>query len=616
MENYSTTYAAMQTQIAFHSKTTGRQPGTPSSYNTRRLPIAPSHKKTAELGVYKTDSSSETKVGNNMDETNWRLGSNRGRGHVPPKTEMYWKTSWLSDRLGIGAINQTRTPPRARIPPGERPFSPGKKPFSPGRKPPRFRATFNRSNGSGLKKIEEEPKKDNSTVDTNVPCVKSKTLEATASIEQEIKSCGAAQMKDYSKTELSLQDVRLKDGTADWVEAKGNAALENPDEQRKCSVPTKRRFTIAKDCPRWDTCEYHEKGRCPYRHPDRIPERRPEKVPDRDTEGNPDGIPDSITDRKTEGHTDGAINDGERKEAGQDYSVSERNMPEVPSGGEKIVNTSQASSRGENVFATPQTHSCAENIWSDDKMLVDGKEPIIGSPAHEYQISPTEKHPSAAFTPYNSPMCRQKLGVRFEGQGRNDTGYNRLFSTPKSQSDVEEGVLKRCSKKDTCRQHTLDACPFLHPSEERMYRIKPEVVNTWVYGRPDWCYSGEGCTRKMRCPYIHEEDFKEKRVTLLGTPSWNEPHLGDEIWDEIPKGSSSVSAIFDEWVEEQSDVLYSAPSEALKDIQPEPVTPDVSDSVAPTGQWAIKQDTVADKGTRVCLGERMGADGGEQCVHN
>ena len=588
VENYSTTYAAMQTQIAFHygapySKTTGRQPGTSSGYNTRRLPIAPSYEKTAQLGA--SDSSNETEGG---DETNWRLGSNRGRGHVLPKTEVYWKTSWLSDRQGIGALNQMSTRPWARVPPREGPFIPGKKPFSPGRKPPRFRATFNRSNGSGLKMIEEEPKKDSPAVETNPHCMKSEILETTASIEQEIKPCGAAQMEDYSKTVLPQQDVRLKDGTADWVEIKENDVVENPDEQRKRSVPTNRRFTIAKDCPRRPTCEYHEKGRCPYRHPDRVAERRPEN-----TEGNPDRVADRVTNRNTEGHTDGAINDSECKEAGQDYNVSERSMLEAPSGGEKIVNTPQASSGGMNVFTTPQTHSCVENIWNDDKMLVDGREATIGSP--EDQISPTEKPPSAAFTPYNSPMCRQKLGMRFEGQGRNVTEYNRLFSTPKSQSDVEEGVLKRCSKKDTCRQHTLGACPFLHPSEERMYRIKPEVINTWVYGRPDWCYSGEGCTRKMRCPYISEEDFKEKGVTLLGTPSWNEPHLGDEIWDEIPKGSSSVSAIFDEWVEEQSDVLYSAPSEVLKDIQPEPVTPDVSDSVAPTSEWAIKQDTVADK---------------------
>ena len=541
MENYSTTYAAMQTQIAFHygapySKTTGRQPGTPSGYNTRRLPIAPSYEKTAQLGA--SDSSNETEGG---DETNWRLGSNRGRGHVLPRTEVYWKTSWLNDRQGIGALNQMSTRPWARVPPREGPFRPGKKPFSPGRKPPRFRATFNRSNGSGLKMIEEEPKKDSPAVETNPHCMKSETLETTASIEQEIKPRGAAQMEDNSKTVLPQQDVRLKDGTADWLEIKENDVVENPDEQRKRSVPTNRRFTIAKDCPRWDTCEYHEKGRCPYRHPDRVPDRVP--------------------DRNTEGYTAGEINDGESKEAGKEYNVSERNMLEAPSSGEKIVKTSQVSSGGENVLTTPQTHSRAENIWNDDKMLVDARrEPIIGYPAHEDQISPAGKRPNAAFTPYNSPMCRQKLGVRFAGESSNVTdvtGYNRLFSTPKSQSDVEEGVLKRCSKKDTCLQHAHDACPFLHPSEEQMYRIKPEVINTWVYGRPDWCYSGEGCTRKMRCPYIHGGDFKEKSVTLLGTPTWNEPHLDDEIWEEIPKGSSSVSAIFDEWVEEQSDVLYS-----------------------------------------------------------
>ena len=692
----------------------------PPGYSTQQLPAAPSYEKAEELpptppghnarqlsyvlpsseetqGVTESEisfsrdvnnispdhgennsiASNETEIeDDHMGETDWRLGSNRGRGHVPPKSEVYWKTSWLNESRGIGNLDQT-TSPRTRSPPARSPFTPGRKSFSPGRKPPRFRVTFNTRNGGGLEKIDEEPRKNSNTVTNQhefkpygdqlkdhsrcAPKTSHRQKEQTNSnnpVDKEYtqdRSSPESQEKPEQQKTLFLQDVRLKDGTADWVENDGRADLDywsgntghtdaqskewsterdrrndtdnshehslstcqkmtesTPPHEKDTSakekanvkysdkrrVPTERRFNLAKDCPRWDRCEYHENNRCPYRHPDKLREK----------------------------YSNSTINDGEGIKARQDYNASERNTLEAPSGGEKIRNALQASSDGNNVFTTPQT----------EYRTVHGKVPSV----YENQISPQEKGPEAAFTPCNSPSNKQLLGFRWKGDEKSIGGSKRLFSTPKSASDVEEGALKRCSKKDMCPKHMRDTCPFLHPSEERKYRIKPEVINTWVYGKPDPCYSGEECPRKMRCPFIHEEDFKEKRVILLGTATWDEHNLGDEIWDEIKSTGNdryvmskeeswednnqqnqnvrtpemvgvtssdaswmkhethedtSASAIFDEWIEEQSDVLYSAASAGLKDVQPEPVTPDVSNSVAPTAEWAIEQDTLSDK---------------------
>ena len=696
-------------------------PPAPSGHNARQLPHAlPSSEETRDVTKSaiscprdvnnvstsycesRNTHSNETEIeDDNMGETNWRLGSNRGRGHVPPKSEVYWKTSWLNEKRGIGALNQA-TSPRSRSPPADSAFSPGRKPFSPGRKAPRFRATFKGQNGSGLEKIDEEPRKNSSTVTNQhefIPYgdqIKPKTSDRQQEQinfndcvdkgNQQDRSSPRSPEKPEQQTTFILQDVRLKDGTADWIENDGRAGVDylygntghtdvqckegnaeeedstndtdngqdheeikesTPPNEKVTSVeveanvkysdksmmhdeptnPTRRRFNLAKDCPRWDRCEYHQNNRCPYRHPD----------------------------KQLEKYSDSTTNGGDGKKAGQDYNSSEKKMLETPSGGETIINTSHASSGGGSVFPSPQTEYCAEQIFNGHKMLVDGKTPGL----YGDQISPPGKHCKAAFTPYNSPSCKQLLGSRWKDEERN-IGGSRLFSTPKSVSDVEEGVLKRCSKKDMCPKHVHGACPFIHPSEERKYRIKPEVINTWVYGKPAPCYSGEECPKKMRCQFIHEEDLNEKRVFLLGTATWDEHNLGDEIWNEIkPTGNdlygmckeeswednnpqnqnfgspemvgvknsgaswvkrgthdvTSVSAIFDEWVEEQSDVLYSAPSEGLKGVQPEPVTPDISDSVAPTGEWAIKQEAVPYLAQEIpCRDWSSGQCGATSCV--
>ena len=161
---------------------------------------------------------------------------------------------------------------------------------------------------------------------------------------------------------------------------------------------------------------------------------------------------------------------------------------------------------------------------------------------------------------------------RDKGSFRKHSGARLTTSPMINRSQVEEGLLKRCCKKDMCSRHRNKACPFLHPSEEQTYRIKPELMNTVVYGRPWDCDLDEQCQHKVSCAFIHQCDFMEKDSVLINADMCDEKReFSDETWDEPVLPLNAQVAMWEKWEDAHVRPTKTRPNEQTESCPDAPV---------------------------------------------
>ena len=373
--------------------------------------------------------------------------------------------------------------------------------------------------------------------------------------------------KELDKITLEAQDVRIKDGTANWLkpeqikdgsadwlksrsadkeQGNGNSndqvkkeSSQYHDIEKKTVQLCPRTFTIPKDCKLWDKCEYHYKHkRCAYRHPD-LSTHNDSK----------DELPYIGKDKERLNESKVIFTRNMHKQSNDINQVSAMSNDSVSL--QKIVHSKNVNQD------IPQHSNRAYSVPQNARSEINahGTKTLNSNVGNGKETSRTSHKTTIGFK--TSPKSR--VAAKRGGTG---------LAVPHHMSNlrnIEQGVLKRCSLKDSCCRHRNRCCPFLHPSEEQQYRIKLSLINTVVYGRPGHCFSGEQCGHKIYCQYIHQSDYMDKDSVLRNADRCDDPReFTEEMWDD--SRLTTEQPICEEWEEQNIGPRKIHPDEKYREM--------------------------------------------------